>query len=65
MKPLAPPNEGQLQFADGETMVQRDSLGSKGTSFGPAEWEIVSPTQKLLLRFSASSPVLLALLRPQ
>lgn len=49
MKPLAPPNEGQLQFADGETMVQRDSLGSKGTSFGPAEWEIVSPAQKLLL----------------
>lgn len=49
MKPLPPPNEGQLQFADGETRVQRDALGSKVTPFGPAEWEIGSLTQRLLL----------------
>lgn len=65
---LPPPNEGRLQFADGETEAQRDSLGSKVTPFGPAEWEVTSPSTPTTATapsqrptpYSAFSPVLLA-----
>ena len=36
-------DEGWLQFADGDTEAQRESLGPKVTGFQPAEWEAISP----------------------
>lgn len=68
MIPLPQPNEGRLQFADGETEAQRDSLGSKvtpldlqnGKSPHPPPPPPPPPPRRGPCRYSAFSLVLLA-----